>query len=549
MQWTALLALAGACAWGQLPSVVRVPMRDGVRLSTNVFLPPAPSRHPTVLLRTPYNKGPSLIPSYRIFLDQRFAIVVQDVRGRYASEGVFQPPLQEDRDGEDTLEWIARQNWSNGAVVMMGGSYLGIAQWRAALSRSPRLRAISPVVAGSDEYIDRFYSPGGALKLGHRLQWIADNLTLPGHRQPSFETFVRHLPLRNVDKFITGQRIGFFQETLNHPSYDAYWRARSTRERLDQITIPVFIVGGWYDNFVESDLAAFSELSKRSGAHRIVIGPWPHNMSIPFPGVSFGSSAGAPLRRLQIRWFEHWLRGPQPAPNFPEAPVRIFVMGANRWREEQEWPLARTRYIPFFLAAGRGLAPDAGRNGQEQYTYDPRTPVPTRGGAICCNPKVFPWGPLDQRVIEAREDVLVYSSAPLKEDLEVTGEVRAVLHVATSAVDTDFTAKLVDVFPDGHARNLCDGILRLRYRKGLRKPELAVPGQIYSITIPAGVTSNVFKSGHRIRLEVASSNFPRFDRNPNTGRAIADETELRPARQTVFYGVKYPSHVLLPAIR
>ncbi len=431
---------------------------------------------------------------------------------------------------------------------MLGGSYLGIAQWRAALTGNPHLRAIFPVVSGSDEYLDRYYSAGGAMKLGHRLQWIAENLALPTYLRPSFEKLVLHLPLRTSDQYATGQRIAFYQETLNHPSYDGYWGARSTRLRLNEIHVPAFIVGGWYDNYVESDLATFAELRKYSAAHRIIIGPWPHNMSIPFTGVSFGPDSGANIRRFQLRWFDHWMRGPQPAPDFDQPAVRIFVMGANKWRDEREWPLARTRYTALYLAAGRLLEPGPSARGQEEYTYDPRHPVPTRGGAVCCNHKVFPWGPMDQRGVETREDVLVYSSEPLKKDLEVTGEVRAILHVSTSAPDTDFTAKLVDVYPDGQTRNLCDGILRLRYRTSLRKPELAKPGEIYTITIPAGVTSNVFKSGHRIRLEVSSSNFPRFDRNPNTGRPIADETEMRAAHQVIYYGGRRASHLLLPVI-
>jgi putative CocE/NonD family hydrolase len=207
-------------------------MRDGVRLSTNVFLPPVPGPYPTLLVRTPYGKGTGLLPGYRLFLDRRFAIVVQDVRGRYASEGSFRPPLQEDRDGAETITWISSQPWSDGKVGMLGGSYLGIAQWRAALQRQPQLRAIFPIVSGSDEYLDRFYSPGGALKLGHRMLWMAENLMLPHHPRLSFADFVRHVPLRSMDRITTGQTVAFYQEALNHPAYDAYWRARSTRERL-----------------------------------------------------------------------------------------------------------------------------------------------------------------------------------------------------------------------------------------------------------------------------------------------------------------------------
>jgi uncharacterized protein len=541
-----LAAVVLVCALSaQTPQVVRVRMRDGVRLSTSVFLPHSPGPYSTLLVRTPYGKGTSLLSGYKLFLDRQFAVVVQDVRGRYASEGVFRPPLQEDRDGADTISWVASQPWSDGKVGMLGGSYLGIAQWRAALQRQPQLRAIFPIVSGSDEYLDRFYSPGGALKVGHRMLWIAENFMLPHHPRPPFTEFVRHLPLRTMDRVTTGQSIGFYQEALNHPAYDAYWRSRSTRERLHEVNIPAYIVGGWYDNYVESDLATFVSLTKRSGAHRVMIGPWPHAME-PLPRS--GAEARVNIRAIQAQWFEHWMRGPQPVPNFPAAPVRIFVMGANRWRDEQEWPIARTKYTPLYLNAGKALAAQPQASGYERYTYDPRHPVPTMGGAVCCNPKIFPPGPMDQREVESRDDVLIYSSQPLRRDIEVTGEIRVVLHISTTATDTDFTAKLVDVHPDGYARNLCDGILRLRFRAGLDKPQLAKPGTIYAITIPAGVTSNVFRAGHRVRIEISSSNFPRFNRNPNTGRAIADETELRLADQTVYHGTKWPSHVILPVI-
>jgi putative CocE/NonD family hydrolase len=547
MRGLALLVICLA-AHAQTRQVARVPMRDGIRLSANVFLPSATGSFPTLLVRTPYGKGSNILPGYKVFLDHKFAVVVQDVRGRYDSQGVFRPPLQEDNDGSDTLNWIAAQRWSDGSVGMLGGSYLGIAQWRAALTRNAHLRAIFPVVAGSDEYLDRFYSPGGALKLGHRMEWIAENLALPSYPRPPFDRYIFHLPLRTMDRIVTGQSIGFYQESLNHPTYDGYWRVRSTRERLDDVNVPAFIVGGWYDNYVESDLATFAELARRSGAHRVVIGPWAHNMSVDFPGVSFGRESGANIRRLQLDWFEHWMRGPRPAPDFPQPPVRIFVMGANRWRDEQEWPIRRTKYTPLYLTAGRTLSSQTKTPGQDEFAYDPRNPVPTRGGAVCCNPKVFPWGPMDQREVEARPDVLVYSTPALKDEVEVTGEVRVVLYASTSAPDTDFTAKLVDVFPNGHARNLCDGILRVRYRNGLRKAERATPGAIYAIHIPVGVTSNVFKPGHRIRIEISSSNFPRFDRNPNTGRAIGDELEFQTARQTIYHGLRHPSHIVLPVI-
>jgi putative CocE/NonD family hydrolase len=224
-------------------------------------------------------------------------------------------------------------------------------------------------------------------------------------------------------------------------------------------------------------------------------------------------------------------------------------MGKNEWRDEREWPLARAKQESFYLTAKGGLSTTPPKSdAPDRFVYDPRDPAPTRGGAVCCNPTVFPWGPMDQRPVENRSDVLVYTSSALKKDLEVTGPIRVVLYASTSAPDTDFTAKLVDVFPNGVARILTDGILRLRYRESLEKPALAVPGQVYQIGIDAGVTSNVFLKGHRIRLDISSSNFPRFDRNPNTGRPIADETELKKATQIVYHDRRHASHVVLPVV-
>ncbi|MBC8164839.1 MAG: CocE/NonD family hydrolase, partial [Bryobacteraceae bacterium] len=461
-------------------------------------------------------------------------------------------------DGDDTISWIARQPWSDGKVGMLGGSYLGIAQWRAALANNPHLLAIFPVVSGSDEYRDRFYSRGGAMKLGHRMQWISQNLKLPWPFQPDFNEYVNHVPLRTSDVAASGREVPFWQQTLNHPSYDAFWRERSTYEHLAKIRIPVFIVGGWYDNFVEGDLDAFAALSQRSAAHRIVIGPWPHDMSAQFPsGITFGPNARAPIRRYQLDWYDYWMKTPQPAREFQQPRVRIFVMGIDRWRDEEEWPLSRARPTQLFLESDRGanslrgdgrLVEKPVRDDVDFFVYDPKRPVPTTGGAMCCDPKLLPWGPVDQRGVEGRDDVLVYSSAPMKSDLEVTGTIRVVLEVSSNAPDTDFTARVSDVAPDGFARNLCDGILRLRYREGLDKARLAKPGETYRITIDAGVTSNVFRTGHRIRLDISSSNFPRFDRNPNTGRPIADERESQIARQSVYHGKLHPSHIVLPVI-
>ena len=554
----ATLALPLAAAHQAEVKQMHVPvrMRDGVHLLANIFLPGDRGRFPTILVRTPYGKWETLLPNYQALLDHGYAIVVQDVRGRYESEGTFQPFTQEPADGNDTINWIARQSWSDGKVGMCGGSYLGIVQWKAALEENPHLKAIFPVVSGYDDYRDRFYSTGGAMKLGNRLLWMSENLHVPMYH-PDFTQYVLRLPLRNADVAATGRESDMYQEALAHPAFDAFWRSISVKEHIDKVRVPVFAVGGWYDNFAESDLEAFAALHKLSGLNRILIGPWPHNMSIPFAGVDFGTESKMPISALQIEWFDQWLMG-KDTPLLSKPPVKIFVMGANKWREAHTWPPEQARERAFYLESA-GDANTAGGNGQlgddlpakarhevaDQFVFDPRDPVPTRGGAVCCNPRVFPWGPMDQREVEQRRDVLVYSTKPLRRDVEVVGPVKAVLYVSTTARDTDFTAKLVDVFPDGTARTLTDGILRLRYRNSLERAEAATPGQIYEIAVDAGVTGNVFLKGHRIRLEVSGSNFPRFDRNPNTGTPIATETHLMKATQTLYHDRQHPSRLVL----
>ncbi len=536
------------------PVRVRIAMRDHVTLDTNVFLPSSKSRHPAVLVRTPYNKGDALLAGYQIFLDRGFAVLVQDVRGRYGSGGVFDGMAREGPDGSDTIDWIARQSWSTGDVVMSGGSYLGFAQWEAALTQNPHLKAIFPVVSGCDPYTDRFYSTGGAMKLGHRISWFASNLAAPGYREPPFTVYVNHLPLRTEDRTATGHSIAAYQRALAHPAYDAYWKKISVCENMAKVNVPVFAMGGWYDNYVEGDLRAFTTLARLGRNPKLWIGPWPHNMSYRFPGVDFGPRARVPVKRYQADWYANVLEHGRAANPAPE--IRWFVMGSNQWKSADRWPPPSARRTPFYLAGG-GHANTLGGDGllavepnpvspADRFVYDPLNPVATRGGAVCCDPAAFPWGPMDQRPVERRSDVLVYTTRTLKRDIEVTGPVRADLWVETTARDTDFTAKLVDVFPDGDARNLTDGILRLRYRDGLDRIALARPDQELHISIDAGVTSNVFLAGHRIRLEVSSSNFPRFDRNLNTGGSLAEDSRPRIARQTVLHDARHPSALLLP---
>ena len=537
-----------------------VPMRDGARLAADLLLPRATGRWPTLLLRTPYSRKAPGVRGYRFFAQRGYAVLIQDVRGRYASQGAFGPTQQQGADGNDTINWISEQPWSNGRVVMAGGSYVGMVQWWAAIQDNPHLFAISPVFSGDDEYLDRFYSTGGALKIGHRLLWVAQNFTPPSQVRTLFGSYIYHLPLQTADVAATGLSLPFWRTALDHPSYDAYWKSSSIRERLNRVTLPVLSVGGWFDNYVESDLDAFSRLASRGRTVETWIGPWGHNPGLKFPTRDFGPEARIGIRLKQLDWFDRWVKKASlPGRNESSAPLlHIFVMGSNIWREEHEWPLERTHYTPLYLgskgnansASGDGILqwPPVRKARADTFTYDPKHPVPTIGGAICCDSKVLPPGPLDQTPIEGRQDILVYTSPPLKDDIEVTGPVRVVLYAATSANDTDFTAKLVDLQSDGRPLLVTDGMQRLRYRASLSDPVFVRRNTKYQINVDAGVTSYVFAAGHKIRLEVSSSNFPRFDRNLNSTRPNAVETKLLKAHQTIFHEKRYPSAVILPII-
>jgi hypothetical protein len=519
-------------------SNIRIPMRDGVRLSANVFRPSQTGEFPVVLQRTPYGKVASITPGIRAFLDAGYAVVSQDVRGRNGSEGRFGPITQETPDGERTIAWIAAQPWCDGNIGMFGGSYVGIVQWRAALSGHPTLKVIAPSVAGSDDYFDRFYSPGGAFKLGHRLRWISENFKAPGAPTADFYTLVRHLPLLTSDLAAVGAPVPLLRDVLAHPSYDPFWESQSIHRNAARLKIPALIVTGWYDNFVEGDIAMFSALRENGVPARLVVGPFGHDLSPRMPDATWGAEASVPIRQAEIEWFDRFLK---PSKQPPVSGVRYFVTGANEWRESAAWPPGGSNPVEVRLTTRKDEPKSA-------YTYDPSSPVPTLGGAVCCNAGVFPWGPRDQRLAEVRKDVLVFTSEPLEKPLEIAGSVMAVLWVSTSAPDTDFTVKLTDVSPDGASRILSDGILRLRYRHGVQRVAPYKPGAVERIRISAGVAAHRFLPGHRIRISVSSSNFPRFDRNLNTGRPNASETATVRARQTLYHDSAHPSHVLLPVV-
>jgi uncharacterized protein len=377
------------------------------------------------------------------------------------------------------------------------------------------------------------------------------------------------LPLRAKDE-LSGKRHPAIATWLDHHDYGDYWRATAVDEQFARITIPVLQVCGWYDLYAGGMMANFVGLRAEAGSElardnqRIIMGPWTHSQAgIAPPGTTnagdrdFGLVSLLDTRVIELAWFDHWLKGIANGAE-REPAVKLFVMGEDAWRDEREWPLARTRWTPYYLHSGgqantlRGdgeLSPDPpGDEPPDTFVYDPEHPVPTLGGCNCCNPEIVPWGVYDQRPIEIRDDVLIYTSQPLARDLEITGPIVVHLFAATDGPDTDFTAKLIDVFPDGRAWNLCDGIIRGRYRKGRSRAELLTAGQIEEFVIDCWVTSNLFRAGHAIRLEISSSNFPRFDRNLNTGAPIGDDTEPRVAQQRIVHDAAHPSHVMLPII-
>ena len=587
----ALAALTLAAPGAQAPRVVveknlEARMRDGVVLRADVYRPADPGKYPALLQRTPYSKNPDEPRSqFHRLAEAGFVVVVQDTRGRYMSDGVA-VPHDEGADGYDTVEWVAQLPYVDGRVGMFGGSYSATTQLLAAPMRPPHLVALFPSASYASRY-DMVFQ-GGAFYLGDGLSWnlgqakdvrrgalepTADRdheigLT-PDERRQLRDDWYWRLPLNamrvlDVDKYSPG-----YWDLLAHPSYDRFWETFDVAARHPQFQVPAYHLTGWYDSLLNGTLANYAGLRAHAGtAHarrnqRLIVGPWTHARPTAatraIGDVDFGPEAGFDSEGLIVRWFRHWMPMPAPTPGAPApadwtgAPVRIFVMGDNRWRDEQEWPLARAVPTAYHLQSGGKantlsgdgrLAPEPAPATQaaDRFDYDPKTPVPT--GAF----GAYSRAPNDRRPMQQRQDVLVYTSAPMTAPLEVTGPVRLVLWAASSAPDTDFTAALSDVQPDGTARALTDGIVRARYRASRTTPTLLTPGQPTEFTIEVGATSNVFLPGHRLRLEVSSSNFPRWDRNPNTGAPFGTDAAVAVARQTVFHDLAHPSRLVLPVV-
>jgi hypothetical protein len=542
-------------------------MRDGVMLRANVYRPGGSASWPTLLTRTPYGKdlpGLSWCGLDPVQAARRgFMVVVMDTRGRFASEGSWEPFQHERADGYDSVEWAAALPGSTGRVGMFGGSYWGSTQWLAAIERPPSLAAISPAMTWSDP-LDGLLGRGGAVELGLGLWWSLltgfdrlDRLAIDATERrarvealvdeydPLAERGYRELPVAEGDvlrRHGTGDLGG-----IRAPLDPSVARPASVVGLHHRVEVPSLSTGGWYDGFLQGTLDNHQAMVAEGVEAKLVVGPWSHTaFADPIGERTFGLRAqrdGVAAHPqgdwgdLQLAWMRRHLLPEPPIGEPADAPVRLYVMGRDEWRDESAWPLARARTELWFLGAGGVLRP--GEPGPPapptEFDYDPGDPVPTHGGHTVMIP-AFPAGPCDQARVEARRDVCVFTSAPLRGDLEVTGRVRVVLHAESSAPSTDWVARLCDVHPDGRSLNLCDGILRVAQgAQACRRLEL----DLWS-------TSNVFLAGHRLRVHVTSSSFPRWDRNLNTGRQ--DEPRHEVARQRLHHDAERPSHLELPVV-
>lgn len=582
---------------------VMVAMRDGVKLATDVYLPAINSEKlPVILTRLPYNKdGAKSFGEY--FAANGYAFVAQDTRGRYASEGVWHFMTDDGRDGADCAKWLAQQPWSNGKIGMVGTSYVGGTQHAMALEKVPELMTVIPVDAVSNPGRQSMRNAGAfEMRFWNWIMLNAGRGSRAG-RDPGTATVLKemadsrfdYLPLLPLRPGVTPLKLApeyeeWLVAAMRHGADDAFWAQNNILADPSRYKdMPVYLVGGWYDSWAGNTTANFAALTKtlKSDVY-LIMGPWIHGAQTKSAHgqVEFGPDAAiADQLAWRREWFDHWMKGMdnsigKAAPFATK--VRIFVMGGGdghkdaeghlfhggQWRDEKEWPLARTRYTPFYLKTGGGLGrekPDA-NDSATSYQSDPNNPVPTLGGNISSGDGIMQQGAWDQRggeafwnwkqplPLSARNDVVVFQTEPLTDDVEVSGEIEVKLWASSSAVDTDFTAKLIDVYPasadwpGGFDLNIGDGIVRARFRESLKEEKLMEPGRVYPFTIRLYPTSNVFKKGHRIRVDISSSNFPRFDVNPNTGEPLQQHRQTVIATNTIHHEGEHPSHIVLPVI-
>ena len=552
-----------------------VPMRDGVKLYADVYMPAKPGKYPTIVIRTCYGVQRDGGHQDKIrFAQQGYAVVFADVRGRYESEGQWYPFADEGKDGYDIIEWAAKQSFSNGKVALQGGSYLGHNQWAAMSQTPPHLVATFPGVASTNIYAN-WLTMGGAFRLSFNYGWgvvrMPNRIMLPQYwhteaytpEELKYENILWHLPLKDGDLKSAGYAVKHYRDWIDHESYDDYWKSISDEENFSKMNVPAHTYGGWFDIFLMGTINGYIGMKNkaatpeaRAGA-RMIIGPWGHGPSQAFGTVDFGPTANMKMFERELQFYDYHLKGIKNGIE-KEDPVKLFYMGVDKWRSEKDYPIPGTQYKNLYLTSN-GNANSVRGDGEltfeapkkaaaDKYTYDPKFPVMTLGGNNCCGTPTQA-GPYDQRPLERREDVLVYSSDFLKSAVTIAGPVKMKLFAATDGPDTDWMIKLVDVYPDGRAMPISEGILRARFREGLDKIKLLTPNQVYEYDIELTGTANVFLPGHRIRVDITSSNFPQFDRNPNTGDPFGSSDRIRVAQQTIHHGGPRLSSIVLPTVR
>lgn len=536
---------------------VMVPMRDGVKLATDIARPKGEGKVPVVLMRTPYRKnlgpaGAALLAGY--------AFACQDVRGRYSSEGEHRPFVDDPNDGFDTIAWLAAQPWCNGSVGMMGGSYVGYTQLTAAMAKPPALRCIAPTVPPSD-FDNGVLFFGGAVRQELVQGWLigqawSSQRVLRKQAPPeeiqkwqphrNFMQWCWRLPLAQAGPMTVGGAgyVNCWLDGLKNWEKPGFWREVSAVARAEDIQAPTLITAGFYDIFAQENLDLVLALRARGGSEaarrhsHLVIGPWGHAIGAPAGDAAFPSAARA-LAGAQEKWFARWLKNqPNDVDRWP--PIRAYIMGADRWLETDAWPPAESKPTKLYLAKGK-LAPQPPKDDEppSTFTYDPAKPVPTLGGTNL----IIPKGMRDHRKNAERPDVLQFVTEPLDKDVVVVGTIRARIFVSSSAPDTDFTAMLLDLRPDGYAGNIQDGIVRCRYREGRGSPKLLKPGEIVQVEISLWSTAYAFKKGHRIGLHISSSNFPRFDRSLNVAEPPWAWSQPHLATNSIHHGPGHPSHI------
>lgn len=535
---------------------VRVKMRDGVELSADVYRPDAEGKFPVILVRTPYVKTGQL-RSGRYWAENGYVYVAMDVRGRGDSDGKFVPYRNDGLDGYDAIEWCTSQPWSSGKVGTSGGSYLGRIQWLTAILQPPHLACMVVMVTPSDPFVEW---PTG-VHLPMDISWyhytaghVAQNMDAVDWAKIHW-----HLPLYTMDE-AAGRPNPLWKEDFDHPQLDEYWEPLRYQDKYDRVKVPVLHISGWYDdeqigtplNFIGMTTKGPAEVRK---SQKLLMGPWPHavNSTSKLAEVDFGPSAIIDLNGYLKRWFDYWLKG-KDTEIMSEPPVRLFVMGENRWVNEDSWPLSCTQWTKYYIHS-KGRANSLYGDGTlsskppekepfDSYTSDPANPVP-----FITEPSFSQIGSADDyRPVQRRDDVLVYTSEPLSEELTVCGPIKVTLYASTTARDCDFMALLCDVWPNGYAQRLIDGMVRARFREGMDRPSLIEPGKVYTYTLDLWNTCNTFKKGHRLRLQISSSAFPKYDRNPQTGEPLGKTTDLQMAEMKIYHDRSHPTHVMLPII-